>query len=317
VNSQRLVWLLAAAAAVIGLALWVASARNDAASPEQERVFPTLRDALQDVSEIRLTKGDGSAVTLQKQSTAWQLVERAYPADTGRIRKLLLDLAELEIREWKTSDSANYSKLGVEDATTPAASSTLVEVVTPKQRYSVLIGKQSTPRSGFVRVSGQAASALVEPLITVDVDPKGWLDREVLNVPAKQVQSVKITADDGGAYTLTRTKPEDANLTLVDLPRDAQLASPAAANSAADALLALTFDDVRKAASTVDSKLKAEYRLADGKTFVVTGLREDARTFITVAGDAPQAARLAGWQYQIPAWKFEQIFRPRSALLAQ
>lgn len=316
-NPRRLVWLLAAAAAVVGLALWVATLRNEASTPADERALPALRAALSDVTEVRLTKGDGSTVTLQKQPAGWQVVQRGYPADAGRIRKLLLDLAELEIREWKTSDPANYAKLGVEDATSPAATSTLVEVVAPKQTWSLLIGKQSTPSSGFVRVSGQATSALVEPLVIVDTDSKGWLDREILNVAAKQVQSVQITADDGVAYTLRREKPDDANLTLVDLPANAKLASPAVGNSAADALVSLTFDDVRKADDTLEAKLKAVYQLADGKTLVLAGVRDDTRTFVTVSGDAAQAARLAGWQFQIPSWKFEQIFRPRSALLAQ
>jgi hypothetical protein len=317
-NNQRVVALLLVALAVIGGGLWLTSARHSAQSvAANEIVLPGLKAALNDVTEIRLKKGDGADVTLKRDAVGWQVAQRGYAADSGRIRKLLLDLAEVKLREPKTSDPANYAKLGVEDADSPAAASTLLEVVAPQKTWSLLIGKQDTPRSGFVRVSGNAQSALVEPLITVEVDPKRWLDRQILDIAAKQVQSIVVTPTEGPAYTAQRASAEDANLVLQDIPAGKAVASPAAANATADALAALTFDDVRKQSATSAAKARAEFKLFDGKAFALAGAREGERTYIAVSGDGTIAGRLAGWEFEIPSWKYNQIFKPRAELLQQ
>ena len=48
------------------------------------------------------------------------------PADTTKVRKLLLDLGALNIVEEKTRLPANYPQLGVEDVSSPKASGTAV-----------------------------------------------------------------------------------------------------------------------------------------------------------------------------------------------
>src|SRR4029450_9846667 len=85
------------------------------------KVFADLTPALGEISEIRLSKGDGGRPTLPKPSTGWTVVEREYPADPARVRELALGLASMKIIERKTSDPASYAKLGGEapDALTP------------------------------------------------------------------------------------------------------------------------------------------------------------------------------------------------------
>jgi hypothetical protein len=314
VSGPRLIALLVAALLLLAAGLWLArdgTRREDAAG---KLVFAELKPAINEVTEIRIKKGDGAAVTLRRGDAGWTVAERGYTADAGRIRKLLLDVADLKSLEEKTREAANYAKLGVEDATSPTAGSTLLEIAGPKATWSLLVGKQDTPRSGFVRVASQPVSLLASPLITLDVDPKSWLDRQVLDIAAKQVQSVAITPVSGPNYTVKRERNDQPNLALVDIPAGAAVASPAAPNGAADALVALTFTDVRKASGTA-ATVKADYQLFDGKAFSLAGFREGDRAFIAASGAADLTQRLAGWEFEIPTWKFVQIFKPRADLL--
>ena len=48
--------------------------------------------------------------------------------------------------------------------------------------YSVIVGKSSGANSGYVRVSGSMQSLLAAPSMTVDADPKRWLDHTLLDV---------------------------------------------------------------------------------------------------------------------------------------
>ena len=84
--------------------------------------------------------------------------ERDYPADSGKVRKLLLDLAALNVVEEKTSVAENYPALGVEDTTSDKATGTRVDAVTPAKTYSLIVGKSSGVKSGYVRVASTAPS---------------------------------------------------------------------------------------------------------------------------------------------------------------
>src|SRR3954468_7901847 len=111
-NGRRVGMLLGAALVIIVLALWVSSrkvqiADNAAGSP----VMKALKAQLNDVTEVRISKGDGSKSTLRKEPTGWIVGEREYPADTTKVRKLLIDLSALNTVEAKTSDPEKYALL--------------------------------------------------------------------------------------------------------------------------------------------------------------------------------------------------------------
>src|SRR5215510_13763593 len=116
-SQRRVLALLIAAVVVIAGALWLSYTQRQ---PHRDvavgqAVLPGLSGALNDVTEVRIAKGDGTHVTLRKRPADWEVAERAYVADSGRVRKLLLDLGELKVVEAKTSDPASYARLGVED----------------------------------------------------------------------------------------------------------------------------------------------------------------------------------------------------------
>jgi hypothetical protein len=115
-RASQVLSLAVAGLALAGVGLWLVSRREaDSTAEPSGPVLALKQNDLNAVTRLQIFKGDGSHVTLTRDATRWVVAERNYPADTGQVRKLLLDLSALQIEEQKTSDPALYAKLGVED----------------------------------------------------------------------------------------------------------------------------------------------------------------------------------------------------------
>ena len=326
-TSRRLAMLLTAGLAVVAFAIWLSSTRHlERATLAGDLVLPGLESALNSVTEVRLTKGDGTHATLKRGASDWIVGERDYPADSGKVRKLLLDLGALNVVEEKTRLAANYPQLGVEDLNSPKAAGTRVEVVTPAKTYALIIGKSSSAKSGYVRLVNTQPSMLAAPLVAVEADPKRWLDHTLLDVPQDRIKAIEVKPAQGPAYTASRDKKEQPDFALRNVPKGRELTSPGAADSIAGSLAALTLDDARKQGAQGDPKVsQVTFRTFDGLELDVSGHKEGPQALITIAarstakdaeGEAQKlTARLQGWQYEIPAYKYEAIFRPLEDLL--
>ncbi len=318
-------------------------------------VFSDLTPALAEVSEIRFSKGDGSRTTLRKEATGWTVAERQYPADAARVRELMLGLNNLKIVERKTSDPANYAKLGVEAPDTPTATSTLVEIVAGQKTWSLIVGKSSAGRAVYARKPAEAASALVEPAIVVDPDQKRWIDRQLTDIPAASVHDIAIKPATGPAYLLTRARREDTDLVLSPIPKGRTAASSMSINGQADALTAFHFDDLHPAPATPPASVdRATFRTFDGQVIEFTGRKNADKAYVSIAArrdaalaaqfpEAPPAkpaavpavvpapaaatapvkpadverlaARSQGVEFEIPVYKYESLFKPQEDLL--
>ncbi len=113
--SRRTLILLLTALLVLAVLALVAGPGSHSGSDEQ-LLYPDLRAQLNDVRQI-VVRGPGNQLiaTLERREARWIVVERGYPADTGRIRETLLALAEARIVEEKTSTPALYDRLAVQD----------------------------------------------------------------------------------------------------------------------------------------------------------------------------------------------------------
>ena len=194
-SARRVAWLLVAGLAVIVFAIWLSSRRHlerDLAAGAL--VLPGLEQSVNSVTTVTLRKGDGSQATMQKDVSVWRVAERGWSADVSKVRKLLLDLGALNIVEEKTRLPANYPQLGVEDVSSPKATGTRVDVAAPSHTWSIIIGKSSGGKSGYVRVATAPQTLLAAPLLMVDSDPKAWLDRTLLDVPVARVREVENAA---------------------------------------------------------------------------------------------------------------------------
>jgi hypothetical protein len=324
---RRVALLLAAGLIIIAFAVWLSSKRHlDRATLAGDLVLPGLEKALNTVTEVRLTKGDETHATLKKAAADWVVGERDYPADSGKVRKLLIDLGTLNVVEEKTHNPTNYPQLGVEDTTSPKAGGTRVAVVTPSKVYEIIVGKPSGAKSGFARVPTQEAALLAAPSITVDADPKHWLDNTLIDIKQERVKAVEEKPAEGPAYTASREKKEQTDFTVSNIPKGRELSSPVAADSIAGALGGMTLDDVRKAGSAGDAKVShAIFRTFDGLEVDVAGRKDGNHDLITMTAHstaketAEEAQKLTtqfqNWEYEIPSYKYDAIFTSLDSLL--
>jgi hypothetical protein len=285
------VTVLVLAAGVI-LSLHRSSSRSTIGGTE---IFADLEKSLGQVDEIRLSKGDGSRTTLRKTDSGWTVVERGFPADGTRVRELALGLANLRVIERKTSDPANYPKLGVESTDTPTATGTLVEVGAGDRTWSVIVGKSADNRAIYVRKPDAAESLLASPFLSVDPDQKRWIDRLVVDIPGDRVHEISVKRGRDPAYLLRRAE-RGADLALTPVPKGREPASPMSLASQAEALAKFNFDDVRAqpdpAPGTPDT---ATYRLFDGQVIEIQGRRDGDKAFVSVSArrDPALAAQFA------------------------
>ena len=352
-SGRRVGALLVAALLIIALGLWNASRKVQIAdSGAGTPVLKALKAQLNEVTEVRIARGDGSKATLRKQPTGWVVGEREYPADTSRVRKLLIDLSSLDTIEAKTNDPAKYSQLGVEDVNTPTAGGTRIEAVTPEKVNGLIVGKTSGAKSGYVRATDSKQSVLATPIIQAEADPKRWLDTALVDIPESRVKEVEMFPPTGPSFKATREKKEQGDFTVPSLPKGRELQTPSAVNPLATNLALLTLTDVRKAAaggasaSATGSGTAAAtpaaaarpaatpssaqtprviFRTFDGLEIQLSGQAEGELRFISLAPassakeTADEAtkldARVKGWQFEIPNYKYDALFRPLEQFL--
>lgn len=327
-TARRVVILLIAGVLVIVLAVWLSSNRHPARPTlAGDPVLQGLdRGAVNSVTEIRLTKGDGTKTTLKKGTTDWSVAERDYPADSGKVRKLLLDLAALNVVEEKTSTPENYPALGVEDTNSAKATGTRVEAVTSRKTYSLIVGKTSGAKSGYVRVVNAPQSLLAAPLLTVDADPRRWLDHTLIDIPQDRIKEIAVKPAEGPGYSATRANKDQADFTVAEVPKGRKLSSPAAADPIAGSLAGVSLDDVQHTPPTLPAGIShAVFSTFDGLKIDVAGHKEGTKTLVSFTpastAQATEAeaktldARLKGWEFEIPSYKYDGMFRPLEDLL--
>jgi hypothetical protein len=326
IRPAQVVSLIVAGTALAGAGVWLVS-RHDAAGTQdtQAQVLHLKPDELNSVTRLRIFKGDGSHASLKHEGTRWIVTERDYPADTGQVRKLLLDLASLQVEEQKTAEPALYAKLGVEEPTGVQTSSTGLELDLNGKTQRLIVGKTSGTRSVYLRLVGARPSVLATPQLTPDPDPRHWLDRSLLDIPPDQVAAIDIKAQGTPDYSIKRAAAGAASDFVVSpLPSGRKLADPAGPAAQAGALAGLQLDDVRKAGA-VPATAQAIFQTRDGLSLTIAGIKDGELRYITVVASAtvPAAqgraqdlnARVAGWEFELPGYRYDELFKPLEQLL--
>ena len=106
-TSRRLLILIVAAIVAIAAGVWLAGRQGSSGSTAgTAALYPELKEQLNAVSAVHIYKaGDARVVELKKQGEGWTVSERDnYPADDGKVRKLLIAIADAKVHEEKTSN---------------------------------------------------------------------------------------------------------------------------------------------------------------------------------------------------------------------
>ena len=331
-NRRAVAWLAIAAVVVALAAVWVDRGQSGRSFAGQSgKLWPDLAAQLNQVEQIRISRGDGSLVTLQRTPMGWQVKERRYAADAGKIRKLLLDLMALEILEEKTSDPRRYAVLGIDAPTAPAAAGTLVELFIAGKTgappaFALIAGKSAGSREIYARRPADRPGLLLRPAPVIDATPARWLDTALIDIKPGEIRQLQATPASGAAWTLSRATASDSNLTL---DRGTARTAPAPDQNVISGLLGgftgLAFADVRAEATPAAPAVeRLQLQTFAGLTLEIAGLHEGDKRWVRIgtaagqgaAGSAAERIRqlVTGHEFEIPTWKYDAIFRKRDEI---
>lgn len=336
-SRQRFIALMVAALVAICGALYLSTQRNLPRDPHGLPLLPSLAGEMNTVNSLSVRKGGAKpTVTVHKQVERWTVAERAeYPADLPKLRKLLLALSDAKIREEKTSNPENYAIIGVDDPAQPGATGAQIELTAQDGKHDLIVGK-AAGEGNFVRRAGEKTSYIVEPGISVEAEPRYWIDTHLLDIAADKIQSVDTKPATGAAYSVHRvaasepkpidaksgsssaTAPTASKFVLEGVPSGRQAADPQTLAPSPTMLGNLAAEDVAAAGDIDFSKPSTvTVTLADGGVITLTGAVIGDKRWIRVAvpKDASLSAKTDGRAFEIATYRYDGIFKPLEQLL--
>jgi hypothetical protein len=298
-TSRRLLILGIAAILIAVAGVWLAGREGSSGTGAPSgALYPELKAQLNAVNAVHLYKaGDARVVELVRKDDVWKVSDRdSYPADDGKVRKLLIEMADAKIAEQKTSDPQHYATLGVEDTKGTAAKSVRIELAGMPKAVDLIVGKQAVgARSNYVRRAGEPQSWLIDKTIDTSPAPDAWLRKDIIDVSADRMQSATVTTKDAKPYSAAKSARAEQNFTVTGLPKGKSLSAPTAANSVAMALTALSLSDVKPASAfqSTPPAARAQFKTFDGLVVDVDGWVQDQKHFVALhpSFDAAQAER--------------------------
>jgi hypothetical protein len=293
------------------------------AAPHQ-RALPGLAAELGQVASVAVQR-NGLDLTFVRDGERWLVSQKGdYPAAAGKIRRIVLALADMTLVEPKTRKPDLYPRIEVEDPGKGKSTLVTVKGKSGAAIAALIVGKRRYDRLGagndgvYVRKPGDPQSWLARGSLDFSDDMANWLDRRIVDIPDKRVAKVSLTQADGTTLVLARAGP-DAKFAVAGAPKDAKYKSDTALGEPAMALETLDLEDVRPAAKLpVPDKgvTAASYTSFDGLTVSLKLFQHDNKNWIAVAasGTGKAAAeakkienRVSHWSYAIPSYKAKML----------
>jgi Domain of unknown function (DUF4340) len=291
---------------------------RDAGGP----VLPGFAESAAQADHVVLVHGD-ERITLVRQGDKWAVEEKGlYPVDSGKLRQLLLGLADLRYVEPKTRKPELYSRLQVENAGKPDSKSTLVTVSAEKPGVlaALILGQRRTDALGggvdgiYLRKPEDPQSWLARGTLELPTEITAWLDRKLIDISLDKIKEVVLTDPGGAKLDIARDKPED-KFALKDAPADTKLKPETPIDGPARALADLELADVHAATDTpfpTEGVSHAVYTTFDGLTLSIDLYEKDGKHWAHFkadgTGDAEKTAtelndRLSPWVFGLLDYK--------------
>lgn len=248
-KQKQILGLGIAAVALMGLAVYLSNARKPAVeAPMAGALAPGLEARLNDVSEVRVQVAGGEAITLQREESGWVVVEKqGYPADVGKLRELLLNIAQAQRIEPKTAVESSYPVLGVQDIDSEGASNVLLSVHGIEPPLAVILGQNNSRGAGtFVRLNDDRQSWLVDRNLAAEKTSSGWLQRDLLDIAANRITGIEVQPPEGGPVQIEANSGGEGDFRVANLPSGREAASAYVGDATAGFVSGLRIDDVRR-----------------------------------------------------------------------
>jgi len=325
-QERGLILLAAATLALVVLAV-VAIATGDrgvSRAVPGARAFPDLAAKLGDVGSVGI-KRQALSLTFVRDGDNWLVAEKGnYPAAAGKVRQIVLGMADLLLVEPKTQRAEFYPRLDVEDPGNGKSTLITLKDKSAAELADLIIGKRRYDRLGtgtdgiYVRKPGDTQAWLARGSLEFSDQLSSWLDRRILDIPQKRIAKATLTQTDGTQLVISRAKPED-KFTVEGAPADTKFKSDTTTGEPALALETLDLDDVKPATELpVPDKnvVTASFTTFDGLTVDVRMLDKDDTHWVALsaAGSGvaePEAKTIndegSRWTYAIPSYKATQL----------
>jgi hypothetical protein len=291
--SPRTTRILAIAVIVLFAAVFLLDRQRNSAGPENELLFPDLKEQLDAVTEVTVTDAD-SEVTIVREEDRWVVPAKGgYAADTGALRDLLIAIAEARKIEQKTSNSEYYDRLGLLPPDEEDSTGILVETAGEGAAVALILGDSVQGEYRYARIADEAQSWLIDRNPNLPDDPAGWLVAGIVDIPASRIQSVTITHEDGETIRLHKESEDAANFALEEIPEGREPSYPSVGNSIASAIDGLSLEDVRPADQARESgqatTATTVYTTFDGLQLTIDSTTADDETWISLEAETVPA----------------------------
>ncbi len=325
-QKRSLILLMAATLVAVVLAAAALATGGTGSGPAGSDVLalPALSARLGDVATVEVRR-TGLDMTFVRDGDNWFVAQKSnYPADSGKIHRIVLALADMTLVEPKTGKPDLYPRLEVEDQGKGKSTLVTIKDKSGADIARLIVGKRSFDRLGegndgvYVRKPGDPQSWLARGSLDFSGDMPNWLVRRIVDIPDSKIAKAALAQPDGATLTLSRAKP-DAKFALENPPKDAKYKGDTVLGEPAMALETLDLDDVEPAAKLpVPDKgvTIGSYTTFDGLTVTVKLFQHDNKNWLAVAatgaGKAADEAKkidgkVSGWVYAIPSYKAKMI----------
>lgn len=302
------------------------------------KLLPSLQRDMARLSTITMKQGPLS-ITLERKGEAWSLKDRGgYPVQGERVRALLLRLADAELVDRKTRNPDRFALLELEDLAAKDAKSRLLSLADDKAKplAELLIGKRSVEQFGagkggtYVRRPAEKETWLVNSEIEINPAVNQWVDTTIFEAQIAQVKQVDIDLG-GEKFSVLRASGKPANKDAYafagGLPDGKKLKSDYTLEDLVNAFARVELEDVRKPvapAAGAAAPMTAVYEMENGAKITMRVRSDgDARWAVVEASGEGEAkavadavnAKAAGWEFRLPSWKAEQIFKKQADLV--
>ena len=267
--------------------------------------IPGLAGQVNDVAVIAVQAGE-TRLSIRRKGDGWVVDEKhGYPADLGKVRKVVVELANLELLERKTRREERYVRLEVEDPsakdTKSAALSlksvsgeTIADLVVGKRRFGLF---RSSGRGIYLRKLDDPQVWLARGDVEVGRTALEWLDRKLVRVEEEDIHRLVIRQPDGATLTAVKPTQTQKYFTVENIPEGRKLSRANAADRISTAFDEVDLNDVRPESevSFPEAYVQAELTTFYGLTVAMDIAEIDGKKWARLraaAGPPPIAAAM-------------------------